>query len=117
MMSRAIAESGRFPAIDVLRSISRSAPGCYDQEERLLVQRARKLMRAYADMQELIKLGAYRAGSDAELDEAIRRVPAIEALLCQELDEPWVPARDFGLLAAALGGNGSMYSPMVGPAA
>jgi flagellum-specific ATP synthase len=71
-------------------------------------------MRAYADMQELIKLGAYRTGSDPELDEAIRRIPAIETVLRQELDEPWTPANDFALLAAALDG-GRMHDRAIGP--
>ncbi len=105
MLSRSIAESGRFPAIDVLRSISRSAPGCYEAGERALVQRARSLLRAHADMAELIKLGAYRGGTDAQLDEAILRQPALEALLRQEADEPWVPGAEWRMLAEALGSS------------
>jgi flagellum-specific ATP synthase len=107
MLARAIAETGRFPAIDVLRSVSRTAPGCYAPEERELVRRARGLMRRYADMAELVQLGAYRGG-DPELDEAIRCRPALEALLRQEVDEPWRPGRSFDDLARALTAAGSM---------
>ena len=74
-----IAERGRFPAVDVLRSISRSAPGCYGPDERALVREARRLMRLHADMAELIRLGAYRAGSDAELDRRDRGPPGARA--------------------------------------
>ncbi|HEX8373950.1 MAG TPA: FliI/YscN family ATPase, partial [Geminicoccaceae bacterium] len=103
VLDRAIAEGGRYPAVDVLRSLSRTAPGCYALPERELARDARRLMRTYADMAELIQLGAYKAGSNPALDEAIAARPALEALLSQEVDEP--PAADggFALLARALG--------------
>ncbi|WP_407925492.1 FliI/YscN family ATPase [Geminicoccus flavidas] len=103
MLARNIAEAGRFPAIDVLRSVSRTAPGCYRPDERELVGQGRELMRRYADMAELIQLGAYRQGTDADIDEAILRRPALEALLRQEVDEPWWPGNEFTTLARALG--------------
>ena len=53
--------AGASPPIDPLRSISRTAPGCYAPDERELVREARRLMRLHADMAELIRLGAYRA--------------------------------------------------------
>jgi flagellum-specific ATP synthase len=67
VLDRAVAESGRFPAIDVLRSISRMAPACYTPDERELVGEARRLLRAHADMAELIRLGAYRSRNQAFL--------------------------------------------------
>jgi flagellum-specific ATP synthase len=87
LLDRAIAEGGRFPAVDALRSLSRSAPGCYGAEEWRLVREARGLMRLHADMAELIRLGAYRRGSDPELDRAIAVRPALEALLRQDVGE------------------------------
>ena len=72
VMERAIAERGRYPAINILRSISRTMPGCNTEDENLLVTRARQLMATYDDMAELIRLGAYRMGSDPKVDEAIR---------------------------------------------
>src|SRR5687767_15143443 len=50
VLDRTVAEGGRFPAVDPLRSVSRSAPGCYAPAERELVREARRLMRLYADM-------------------------------------------------------------------
>lgn len=103
VLDRRIAEGGRFPAVDVLKSLSRAAPGCYQPEQRPLVQRARRLLQSYAEMAELIELGAYRPGANPTLDEAIRLRPAIEELLRQDLDEPPAAADPFQALARALG--------------
>jgi flagellum-specific ATP synthase len=84
VLDRAIAERGRFPAVNVLKSISRTLPGCHTQGERELVSQARRLMAAYSDMEELIRIGAYRKGADPLTDEAIARQPALEAFLGQE---------------------------------
>jgi flagellum-specific ATP synthase len=87
----------------VLRSLSRVAPDCYRDDERPLVERARRLMRLHADTAELIQLGAYRQGSDALIDEAIRVRPALEALLAQGTGERSTIDEDIDRLAAALG--------------
>jgi flagellum-specific ATP synthase len=106
VLDRRIAEGGRFPALDVLRSLSRSAPDCYALAERPLVARARRLMRAHADTAELIQLGAYRAGSDPLIDEAIRVHPALEVVLAQAIDQRSTLDDDFARLAAALAPSG-----------
>jgi flagellum-specific ATP synthase len=103
VLDRRIAEAGRFPAVDVLKSISRTAPGCYAPAERALVAAARRLMQRYAEMAELIELGAYRAGSSPDIDEAIARRPALEAVLAQDLSELAAGDEAFAKLAAALG--------------
>ncbi len=103
VLDRAIAEGGRFPAVDVLRSLSRSAPAAYEPEERPVVERARRLIRAYADTAELIQLGAYRPGSDPVIDAAIAARPALEAVLGQSIGERSALADDFARLAAAVG--------------
>jgi flagellum-specific ATP synthase len=87
VLDRSIAERGRYPAIDVLRSISRVMPGCNTEAENRLVQTARGYISTYEDMAELIRLGAYRRGSDPKVDEAIRFYPAIEDFLSQRKDE------------------------------
>jgi flagellum-specific ATP synthase len=102
VLDRAIAESGRFPAVDPLRSLSRSAPGCYHDGEWALVREARRLLRLHADMEELIRLGAYRGGNP-ELDRAIAVRPALEAVLRQDVGEAGgIGADPFAALAAAL---------------
>ncbi len=87
VLDRAIAERGRYPAINILRSISRTIPDCNSQFENALVTRARSLLARYEDMAEMIRLGAYREGSDAGVDEAIHYNPALEAFLSQPIEE------------------------------
>ena len=83
VLDRAIAERGRYPAINILRSVSRTMPACNNDPENALVRRARALLSTYEDMAELIRLGAYRRGTDPAVDEAIHYYPAIEAFLSQ----------------------------------
>ncbi len=87
VMERAIAERGRYPAINVLKSVSRTMPKSADPAFLPDITRARQMMATYSDMEELIRLGAYRAGSNAEVDEAIRLNPVIEDFLRQAKDE------------------------------
>ena len=87
VMERAIAERGRFPAINVLKSISRTMPGCQLPHEREIAAKARKSLAAYSNMEELIRIGAYRMGADPDVDRAIRLNPDLEAFLSQDKDE------------------------------
>ena len=102
VMDRAIAERGRFPAINVLRSISRTMPACQTPDERPLTAEARKVLSAYANMEELIRIGAYRAGADPEVDRAIRLNPALEAFLGQDQNEASTLEDAFSALRAIL---------------
>ena len=87
VMERAIAERGRYPAINILKSVSRTMPGCVPEPVRPVLAEARRLMAAYSDMEELIRLGAYRRGSDPVIDLAIERNPELEQFLAQDKDE------------------------------
>jgi flagellum-specific ATP synthase len=86
-MQRSIAERGRFPAINILKSVSRTMPKSADPAYLPAITRARQMMATYADMEELIRLGAYRTGSSAEVDEAIRLNEPMESFLRQAKDE------------------------------
>jgi len=103
VLERAIAERGRYPAINVLRSLSRMMPGCNAGAENALVKRARALLATYEDMAEMIRLGAYRSGSDPRVDEAIRYYPALEAFLAQDKNERSDLAGGYAALAEILG--------------
>ena len=105
VLERRIAEAGRFPAVNVLRSLSRAAPAILSAGEKALLARARRLLALHADMADMVRLGAYRPGSDAEVDEAVRLAPRIEALLAQEKDEVDTPEAAFAALAAILDGS------------
>jgi flagellum-specific ATP synthase len=87
VMERPIAERGRYPAINVLRSISRTMPRAADPVYLSVITRAKQVMATYADMEELIRLGAYRPGSSAEVDEAIALHQPLEQFLAQSKDE------------------------------
>jgi flagellum-specific ATP synthase len=102
VMERAIAERGRYPAVNVLRSISRTMPGCVPPAVRPVLQRAREFMSVFADMEELIRLGAYRKGSDPQVDRAIALSPAFEAFLGQQREERTSIADGYTMLAAIL---------------
>jgi flagellum-specific ATP synthase len=102
VLDRRIAEGGRYPAIDVLRSLSRAVPGCNMPEENALARRARALLALHADMADMVRLGAYRAGSDPAVDEAVALAPRIEAMLRQVRDEHTDIKDSFALLRAAL---------------
>jgi flagellum-specific ATP synthase len=102
VMDRKIAERGRFPAIDVLKSVSRTLPACQTPPERELNKRARQSLSAYANMEELIRIGAYRAGADPIVDRAITLNPALEAFLGQDKDDHTGLSDSFTRLEAIL---------------
>ena len=102
VMDRKIGEGGRYPAVDVLRSLSRSVPACNNAGENLLTRKARQVMALHADMADMVRLGAYRAGSDPAVDEAVLLAPRIEALLRQGRDEKMGLDEGFNRLAQAL---------------
>lgn len=108
VLERQIAERGRFPAINILKSVSRTMPGCVPAEMQPVITRARKLMSAYNDMEDVIRLGAYRAGSSPELDEAIHYHPLLEEFLSQGINETSVIDSGYEELARIL--NDADYS-------
>jgi flagellum-specific ATP synthase len=87
VLDRAIAERGRFPAINILKSVSRAMPQCNSQGEQAAVARARATLATYEDMAELIRLGAYKSGTNAEVDAAIGVYPQLEGFLAQKKSE------------------------------
>lgn len=104
VMERAIAERGRFPAINVLKSISRTTPGCWNPLEKHTVRQAREALSAYANMEELIRIGAYRTGSDPAVDRAITLNTPLEDFLRQDKDEVDTLEEAFAKLDLVLAG-------------
>jgi flagellum-specific ATP synthase len=105
VLDRAIAERGRFPAINVLRSVSRTMPACNTDEQQSLVLRARAPMTIFEDMADLIRLGAYRPGTNPEVDNAMALNPPLEAFLAQKKDEKVGLSESYEALSAILGGD------------
>ena len=111
VMERAIAERGRYPAVNVLKSVSRTMPHCQSEDEFALVRRARELMSAHTDMEELIRIGAYRRGADPLVDEAITLTPQFDAFLSQNKGDTTSLAEGFGMLQAILEGGAAAGEP------
>lgn len=88
VLDRKIAERGRFPAVDLQKSISRMLPDCHAEIEYAILQAARRALARFSDMEELIQIGAYRKGADRETDAAIRFSSKAEAFLRQKKGEP-----------------------------
>ena len=103
VLERAIAERNRFPAVNLLRSISRSMPNCNSPEETDLVNRARTLLSTYEDMGDLIRIGAYKQGSDPAIDTAIAYYPHLEAFLSQDRNVRSSLDEGYAELSAILG--------------
>jgi flagellum-specific ATP synthase len=87
VLDRSIAERGHFPAINILRSISRTVPACHTEDQQLITKEARRILSTYEDMADMIRLGAYRPGNNPEVDEAIRLYPKLMSFLAQEQNE------------------------------
>jgi len=108
VLERAIADRGRYPSINILRSVSRMMPGCNTEDENVLVRRARTLMATYEDMADMIRLGAYRRGSDPQVDESIKYHDALEAFLSQDKDDQADLQDGYDRLAEILDGDGTV---------
>jgi ATP synthase in type III secretion protein N len=83
VLDRALAERGHFPAIDVLRSVSRVMPSVAGPGHRAAAARLRTVLATWERQRDLVALGAYAPGSDAATDEAMARIGEIEAFLRQ----------------------------------
>lgn len=103
VMERAIADRGRYPAINVLKSISRSMPAALRDDQNAIIRRAKQAVSTYEDMAELIRLGAYRRGSDPAVDEALILYPQIEDFLRQHKNDRTAIEDGFRRLASIMG--------------
>lgn len=87
VLDRGRADRGHWPAVDVLRSLSRVMPGITDASHRGAARRVRAWLSRYEANRDLVTLGAYRRGSDPALDEALQHIDAIERFLRQDAHE------------------------------
>ena len=101
VLDRAIAEQGRFPAVDVLKSISRLADKAWQGQERELVSRLRRMIARYEDTRDLRLLGGYQRGSDETLDQAVDLVPHLYDFMIQSPGDHGT-GEPFAALSAAL---------------
>jgi flagellum-specific ATP synthase len=87
VLSRTLADEGHYPAIDIEASISRAMTNIVDDQHLKAAQRLKQLYSRYQQSRDLINVGAYVSGSDADTDMAIERLPAIRAFLQQGLNQ------------------------------
>lgn len=99
VLERTIAERGRFPAIDVVRSVSRSLPDAAGADENTMIGKARAALGAYAESELMIRAGLYAPGSDPRLDEAVKLFPQLDEFVTRKGD---TVAHSFAALAQAL---------------
>lgn len=105
VLDRAIAERGRFPAVNVLASVSRALPKCNTDLENKQTRYARKMMSIYHDMAEMIRLGAYKKGSSQEVDQSIGYNAKLEEFFQQQPDESCPMKESFAKLGQIVGIN------------
>jgi flagellum-specific ATP synthase len=103
VLSRRLAQSYHYPAIDVLGSVSRLMPKVSGPVTNKAAGYIRRLMAAYAEAEDLINVGAYHAGTNSAIDEAIAKRSAIESMLIQEVEEPSSMPETLALMAGIAG--------------
>lgn len=99
VLERKIAERGRFPAIDISRSVSRSLPHAATEEENNLLREARAILRAYEDSETIVRAGLYAHGADAQIDRALEIWPDLDKFISEPSNS--IPA-SFERLAATV---------------
>jgi flagellum-specific ATP synthase len=114
VLTRSLAHSGHYPAIDVLQSVSRLVTEIVTPEVQAAGQQVRAALAAYRDKEDLISIGAYQRGSDPLVDLAIEQRPTINSFLRQRVDDPTVAGdADHRLLdiGGALGVEAAVPAP------
>jgi len=107
VLSRSVADSGRYPAIDIESSVSRVATEITDTPWRDDIRRVRQWMASYGSHRDLIAIGAYQRGADPRVDEAIQYWPALNAFLGQDVSESTDSASSRAALARLVGSAGA----------
>lgn len=107
ILDRAIAERGRFPAIDLRRSVSRSLPDAASDEENALIAQARSVLGAYEDVLPMLQVGLYKPGGNPATDKAVTVWPALDAFTAAPSEGP---EDAFSRLAALLGADAPTQS-------
>lgn len=92
-LSRALANRGQYPAIDVLESVSRVAIDVTDTEHREAAQSVQRVLAMYSDIEDMVNIGAYVKGASAEYDLAVQAQPIVNEFLRQDIDQGCGPAQ------------------------
>lgn len=106
VLDRKIAEGGRYPAINLLKSVSRMLPDCHNDVEYRIMQEAKTLISRHEDMEEIIRVGAYKGGTDPLVDAAIAFSADIKSFLSQRKHEAMSSDETFAHIYQMLGSVG-----------
>lgn len=87
MLSRKLGHKNHYPAIDVLQSISRCMSQIVGREHKQLAGKLKNVMATYSEAEDLINIGAYKAGSNPNIDYAIQKIDGVNGFLCQDVEE------------------------------
>ncbi len=90
MLSRKLGHKNHYPAIDILQSISRVMSAIATKEHKEAAGKLKNVMATYNEAEDLINIGAYKSGSNKEIDYAIRKIDAVNTFLCQQTDEKFL---------------------------
>lgn len=115
VLSRELASQNHYPAIDIANSVSRVMPAVASPAHQTDAARLRELLARYERSRDLVQIGAYEAGTDGGLDEALARLPAIEAFLRQRPEEFNDLESTVAQLQAAVGEATTPAAPSDGP--
>jgi flagellum-specific ATP synthase len=105
LLTREIAQRGHYPAVDVLASLSRLMPDIATPEHRRVADLLRANLAEWRAGRDLVEIGAYAPGTNAKLDEALLRLPAIDAFLRQGSDDLTAIEDTLGLLRLCVEGG------------
>ncbi|MED1741819.1 flagellar protein export ATPase FliI [Bacillus swezeyi] len=103
VLDRSLANKGQFPAVNILKSISRVMANIADKDHIRAANRFREMLSTYQNSEDLINIGAYKKGSSREIDEAIQFHPKLISFLKQEVDEAAVLEDSISLLKSLIG--------------
>ena len=98
MLSRKLGHKNHYPAIDILQSISRVMSSIATNEHKELAGKLKNVLATYSDAEDLINIGAYKSGSNREIDYAVQKIDAVNAFLMQKTDEKFLFEEEIELL-------------------
>lgn len=98
VLSRKLAQMNHYPAIDVLASISRVMSAIATKEHKQMAGKLKNVMATYQEAEDLINIGAYKAGSNKQIDYAISKIDQVNDFLCQSTEDKY----DFDEIVGAL---------------
>lgn len=98
MLSRKLGHKGHYPAIDILQSISRVMSAIASKDHKAAANRLKSVLATYNEAEDLINIGAYKSGSNKEIDDAIEKISAVNSFLRQNTDEKFEFNEVVGLL-------------------